>query len=802
MSRDPSDPGAGTHPSLTSRRRRILGSGESDPIPVQRQNKNDHPFEDSFADNDEPEMSQIEENYSSPLSTSPYSFPVPLPPTLGRPYDVESAKMLKRPLPDQRAFSPIPSSDSPDSPTPCLLPLPRHPVPSGLWTIATPREHNALAYASPARPTTAPDPQGPFLVPPLNIPASAPAVLASHGIEDDSAHTQHPTPRRRVRKPSPRSSAPLVVHAATPAKALTYSPEQQEDMEALSSSPVQYGSSPLAPPTASHYPVVPSPAPARTPATMTTPAPMLSSAAPHFRHSFTAPQPMQKLTPSPREDTSSPTPSPAPTNPPPSPSPVKKRRGSSLSGSRPPNTTSRATSTSSSSPTTPRFPVNINPFTPEGRTHIDFDTPYFNPDLEDKRIVSGQVPPSNIPVEQVEPPPPASHDFSSLYRSQFQELELIGKGTYGHVFKCRHKLDGCLYAIKRTIRALKGNRDRQIVLREVYGLAAIVDYSHILRYYNAWEEDGRLHIQTEICYGGNLQQAMERYGHMGEHPLLVLLKQLASGLAHIHSLGLVHLDIKPENVYIKEPLVPSEMDSATTTSSSSSSSSTTTSYTSSEEAPVRTPPDAEMATTPRSFGFHDLASTPVYKIGDLGLLDASNTTKVYMEGDSRYLSRELLQDDMDHLTACDIFALGATLYELCRGKVLPSHGDEWISIRDGKLRRPNTALSDELWVLMCSLMHPDPLARPSASAILAHPLVKSIGDAPSYASARVEHEPYTTREMALIAQIQSLQAQLAARTEIPLAAPAPAAPSAPLEVRLHHMAISPSQSPPLSRRGR
>lgn len=40
------------------------------------------------------------------------------------------------------------------------------------------------------------------------------------------------------------------------------------------------------------------------------------------------------------------------------------------------------------------------------------------------------------------------------------------------------------------------------------------------------------------------------------------------------------------------------------------------------------------------------------------------STKIFMDGDCRYLSRELLGDDMSNLKKSDVFSLGASVYEL------------------------------------------------------------------------------------------------------------------------------------------
>lgn len=52
----------------------------------------------------------------------------------------------------------------------------------------------------------------------------------------------------------------------------------------------------------------------------------------------------------------------------------------------------------------------------------------------------------------------AIHDVNvSRYHKEFVEVSLIGRGVFGSVYLCRHRLDGCLYAIKRSLKPVAGS---------------------------------------------------------------------------------------------------------------------------------------------------------------------------------------------------------------------------------------------------------------------------------------------------------------------------------------------------------
>lgn len=289
------------------------------------------------------------------------------------------------------------------------------------------------------------------------------------------------------------------------------------------------------------------------------------------------------------------------------------------------------------------------------------------------------IPPKRITIME--------SNMTSRYATEFHELEKIGSGEFGSVFKCVKRLDGCIYAIKRSKKPLAGSIDEQNALREVYAHAVLGQHPHVVRYYSAWAEDDHMLIQNEYCNGGTLSDIIsENYRtlrFLSEMELKDLLLQVSRGLKYIHSTSLVHMDIKPSNIFISRKTV-SFVDE----------------------------------------GDEDdgLTGSVVYKIGDLGHVTRVSNPQVE-EGDSRFLANEVLQEDYKNLTKADIFSLALTVISASGAEPMPTNGDKWHEIRQGKLPRIPQVLSQEFLNLLKLMIHPDPERRPSSSALIRHPVL-------------------------------------------------------------------------------
>jgi serine/threonine protein kinase len=208
---------------------------------------------------------------------------------------------------------------------------------------------------------------------------------------------------------------------------------------------------------------------------------------------------------------------------------------------------------------------------------------------------------------------------------------------------------------------------------------------HIVRYFNSWIEDDRIHIVMELCEKSlsqvrneakaSLKRLRNEDRHLGfipEEELRKIIRDILLGLNELHKQGIVHLDIKPGNIL--------------------------------------------------------LGKNKNYKLGDLGM--ARFLTKItednnIPEGDCRYLAKELLSRDVlayiPDLKKCDIFSLGITAYELITLQDLEKNGPEWRSLRNGTFEYPKEIqdlYSPEILETIRHMLEEHTDDRPSADELL------------------------------------------------------------------------------------
>ncbi|KAG0356426.1 hypothetical protein BG005_004644 [Podila minutissima] len=220
-----------------------------------------------------------------------------------------------------------------------------------------------------------------------------------------------------------------------------------------------------------------------------------------------------------------------------------------------------------------------------------------------------------------------------LTTNYFVSTSTLGQGDFAEVLKVQSKTNKEFYAIKKLRRTVQGAHERKKYLNEVRNMWQIERSPHVLQLLEAWEQKGQIYMKMELCKLGSLRSALraqKKYGGFDEKRIWKCLTDLATGLRAIHDSNIIHMDLKPGNVFI--------------------------------------------------------SSTGSLRIGDFGhSITYPVQEKDIAEGDKYYMAQELLNQKCGKFS--DVFSLGMIVYEMVTNRTdsIPGEGPEWHRLRDGEL---------------------------------------------------------------------------------------------------------------------
>ncbi|GAM16881.1 hypothetical protein SAMD00019534_000560 [Acytostelium subglobosum LB1] len=265
-----------------------------------------------------------------------------------------------------------------------------------------------------------------------------------------------------------------------------------------------------------------------------------------------------------------------------------------------------------------------------------------------------------------------SNSGDSSFMSKYQIGEAIGKGAFGKVYKALNTETGDFFAVKQIEKSIISEKQLPAIIQELK-LLKTLQHVNIVKFIESHETSKHLYFALEFIEGGSLAKIAKRYGNFQEPLLSRYISQVLRGIEYLHDKGVIHRDIKSDNILITKE--------------------------------------------------------GVIKLADFGSCTYSALDrKLTVVGTPFWMAPEVIQMDMNaRSTACDIWSLGCTILELLTGS--PPYWElGTMPAMFAMVNNPHPPLpakiSPELKKFLMSCFVRDINKRPTASQLLDHPWIK------------------------------------------------------------------------------
>ena len=258
----------------------------------------------------------------------------------------------------------------------------------------------------------------------------------------------------------------------------------------------------------------------------------------------------------------------------------------------------------------------------------------------------------------------------------YRLLEKIGSGSMGTVYKAVQLSLDRVVAIKMLSPHLGRNTDYvERFLREARAVARL-NHPNVISGIDVGEADGFRYFVMEYASGLSVQKILDRGGSLDPKRVSRIAAQIARALQHAHEAGLVHRDVKPDNILVTKD--------------------------------------------------------GVAKLCDLGLAKDRPEGETRSLGTPNYISPEQAEGITEVDIRSDLYSLGATLFHMLTGEVLFSGTAQMVMARHlTEPPRKPSALDPEIpveWdVIVGKLLEKKPAARYQTPEDLGHAL-ETLGD--------------------------------------------------------------------------
>jgi serine/threonine-protein kinase len=137
----------------------------------------------------------------------------------------------------------------------------------------------------------------------------------------------------------------------------------------------------------------------------------------------------------------------------------------------------------------------------------------------------------------------------TLLLDRYRVIELLGRGGMGEVYRAEDLVLGQSVALK-FLRGLGEDAERLDRFYNEARMAREVTHPAVCRVHDVGQVDGQTFLSMEYVDGEDLASLLRRIGHLPGDKALQIARQLCAGVAAAHEKGVLHRDLKPQNVML------------------------------------------------------------------------------------------------------------------------------------------------------------------------------------------------------------------------------------------------------------
>uniref|UniRef100_UPI0037E72E42 serine/threonine-protein kinase ULK1a n=1 Tax=Semicossyphus pulcher TaxID=241346 RepID=UPI0037E72E42 len=142
--------------------------------------------------------------------------------------------------------------------------------------------------------------------------------------------------------------------------------------------------------------------------------------------------------------------------------------------------------------------------------------------------------------------------MESVGKFEFNRKDLIGHGAFAVVFKGRHKEKRDWEVAVKCINKKNLAKSQTLLGKEIKILKEL-KHENIVRLLDYQEMGGCVYLVMEYCNGGDLAEYLHSKGTLSEDTIRVFLQQIAQAMKVLQGKGILHRDLKPQNILLCHP---------------------------------------------------------------------------------------------------------------------------------------------------------------------------------------------------------------------------------------------------------